>query len=402
MRATKRWAILSLLLSPAGLAAQNSMTSSPYSMFGIGEIASGLYGQTTAMAGVSIGMRERMFMNLENPAGLTALDSCTLLAEASAFAKSEHYQSGGSSNNAFTGNFSAFAVGGRIRPRWYASAGVTPYSFVGYYFTSQEEVEGTPGSYYTSTYEGNGGLSKAYLSQAYQLTKHFSVGVNLNYIFGNMTQTETQGSMIVTREMSGSSFHADLGLQYHRMVGRETFLTVGAVYGYKQGITLKNTQTVKGSTTETEYKKKKVQQYLPQYIGVGASVEHKKMTYGLDYMFRQYSALSSGDSRVTFSDAHEWKLGLCYFPDGYSSGSYWKRVSYKMGVSVSTPYMRLNGQSGLGYRVSAGLGLPVLNGRINAALYYDHLQLRADALRRGIIGFTVTYTLGERFHKVKL
>ena len=65
-------------------------------------------------------------------------------------------------------------------------------------------------------------------------------------------------------------------------------------------------------------------------------------------------------------------------------------------------YLRLKGQSGGAYRVSVGLGLPVLNGRINTAFYYDRLQLQGNALRRDIMGFTVTYTLSEKFYQVKL
>lgn len=401
MKVTKITPFLFILLS-ASLSAQNVMTSSPYSMFGLGEMASGLSGQSTAMGGVSVGMREGMFLNVENPAGLTALDSCKLIAEASVFAKYEQYRSDGSGNDAFTGNFSAFSVGGRVCPRWYASVGVTPYSFVGYYFNSKEEIEGTAGSYYTSTYEGTGGLSRAYLSSAFLLSKRLSIGMNLNYIFGNMTQTEAQSAMTVTRKMSARSFYADFGLQYHRPVARETFLTVGAVYGYKQGLTLDNALSVTGSTTETGYTQKKVKQFLPQYVGVGTSVVHKKMTYALDYMFRQYSVLSSGDSRVEFADAHEWRLGVSYFPNGYTSGSLLKRISYKAGLSVSTPYMQIKGQSGIGYRISGGMGFPVMNGRINAALYYDHLKLDNNALRRGGVGLTVTYTLSEKFYKVKL
>ena len=139
-----RYLLYPCLLMAASASAQNAMTSSPYSMFGLGEMASGLYGQNTSMAGVTVGMREGMLMNIENPAGLTALDSCKLFAEASAFVKNERYRSDGSSSNAFTGNFSAFSLGGRIMRRWYMSAGVTPYSFVGYYFKSSQELEGSP------------------------------------------------------------------------------------------------------------------------------------------------------------------------------------------------------------------------------------------------------------------
>ncbi len=119
-------------------------------------MASGLYGQNTSMAGLSLSAcGEGMLMNIENPAGLTALDSCKLFAEASAFVKNERYRSDGSSSNAFTGNFSAFSLGGRIMRRWYMSAGVTPYSFVGYYFKSSQELEGSPGTFVTSTFSGD-------------------------------------------------------------------------------------------------------------------------------------------------------------------------------------------------------------------------------------------------------
>ena len=81
------------LLLTVTVNAQNIMTSSPYSMFGIGEIVTGLYGSNSAMGGVSTGMRSTWLLNTENPAGLTGLDTLRLFAETSAFMKSESYQS---------------------------------------------------------------------------------------------------------------------------------------------------------------------------------------------------------------------------------------------------------------------------------------------------------------------
>lgn len=43
--------------------------------------ANGLYGQNAGMGGVAYGMRNNVLMNIENPAGLTALDSKRLLTE---------------------------------------------------------------------------------------------------------------------------------------------------------------------------------------------------------------------------------------------------------------------------------------------------------------------------------
>ena len=402
MKATKYGWLLCLLFS-LPVTGQNVMTSSPYSMFGVGEIMTGLSGSNTAMGGVSIGMRGKMFVNTDNPAGLTGLDSCRLFAEASAFAKWESYQSKGDNNQAFTGNFSRFALAGRIMPRWYMAAGLTPYSSVGYYFQSTQELEGSPGSYYTSTFSGDGGLSKVYLSNAFRISPSLSVGVNLNYLFGNMTQSETQSTMSVSQKLFGQAFLVDFGAQYSRRLGRELNLTLGAVYGLPQTIRMEKTKTLVENSSSNSTNMKRVCQTLPQYVGGGVSVEYKRMTYALDYMFRQYSLLTSSDSRVTFHDSHVLRAGLCYFPDGYGSSSIWKRMDYKMGLGLSSPYyMQVRGQSGLSWRVSAGLGFPLMNGRLHTAFYYDRVNLDGKMLKRGITGFTVTYTLSELFYKVKL
>ena len=403
MRAINYGWIFSLFLLPFSGVAQNVMTSSPYSMFGVGEIMTGLHGANAGMGGVAIGMRGKMLINTDNPAGLTGLDTCRLFAEASAFAKWESYRSKGGENQAFTGNFSRFALAGRVMPCWYMAAGLAPYSSVGYYFQSTQELEGAPGSYYTSTFSGDGGLSKAYLSNAFQLLPSLSVGVNLGYIFGNMTQTEAQSTMSVSQKLSGQSFSADFGMQYSRRLRRELNLTLGVVYGLPQTIRMEKTKTITESSSEYCYNMKRVSQTLPQYVGGGVSVEYKKMTYALDYLFRQYGSLTSADSRVTFHDSHELRAGICYFPDGYSSSGIWKRMDYKVGVGLSSPfYMQIRGQSGLSWRVSAGLGFPLMNGRLHTSFFYDRVDLDGRMLKRGITGFSVTYTLSELFYKVKL
>lgn len=400
MKVIKHLTLLLLLTATAN--AQSIMTSSPYSMFGIGEIVTGLYGSNSAMGGVSTGMRGSWLLNTENPAGLTGLDSLRLFAETSAFLKSESYQSKSGSSHAFTGNVSAFTLAGRIIPRWYMAAGLTPYSSVGYYFQSTEELEGAPGSYYTSTFEGYGGLSKVYLTNAFLLSKNLSVGINLSYIFGNTKLIESQSSISVENRMYTQAFYADFGLQYHRQLSRDLSLTAGAVYGYKQKMKMSNSTAITYGSSETEQSERSTTQYLPQYAGVGGSLAYKKWTYAFDYQFQRYSSLSSGDSRVKFRDAHELKLGVCYFPNGYSTGSYWKRVTYKAGVNLSTPYLQVSGQTGYAYRLSAGLGLPVLNGQLNAAFYYDCTQLKNNIFGKDVFGLTISYTLSELFYRPKL
>lgn len=392
-----------LMMSAATcVSAQNVMTSSPYSMYGLGEISTGIYGSNAGMGGVSYGMRGKALLNTDNPAALTGLDSMKLIAETSGFMKNEYYRSNGNSNRTITGNVSAFTLGARMMPRWYLAVGLKPYSSVGYYFQSNEPLEGSPGSYYTSTYEGSGGLSKVSLSNALLLPFGFSAGVNVSYIFGNLKLSESQSNMSISQTQFAEKFYADFGLQYQRQIGKEKRLIIGAVYGYKENIKLEGTKVVTTSSTSTEDKIKNKTQYLPAFYGFGASLIHKKMTHAVDYAYKEYSSTLSGDSRIKFHDTHEFKYGFSFDPEGYPSEDVWKRTSYKAGVSVSTPYMHVNGNGGLNWRATLGLGFPVNAGRITTSFYYEQLQLDNNALHRRTIGFVVSYTLSERLFRVRL
>lgn len=403
MKAIKFLIILLLMevISCYNLLGQN-MTTSPYSMFGIGELETGVYGANAAMGGLSYGMRSKDFLNCDNPASLTALDSLHLIVDLSVFAKNENYKSAGQSNSAISGNFSRFALGGRILKHWFMAAGLTPYSSVGYYFQSDQPLEGTSSTFYTSAFDGSGGLSKIFLSNAFTLSHHWSVGVNVSYIFGNLLQTESQSNMAVVQKMAASSFYADFGVQYSVRLAKETAFTLGAVYGYRQKLPMNYKVIATAESGSSTTNKHDVTQFLPEYYGVGAGVTYKKMIYGLDYVFRKYSLLSSLDGRIKFRDTHELKAGVCFAPSSYTSDKYWKRIDYKAGVSVSNSYMRISNKDGINFRISFGAGLPLGNSKLNAALFYDKSTFEANKLNKDVFGLSITYTLNERFFRGKL
>ena len=391
-----------LLLVTLKAQAQNVMTSSPYSMFGIGELQTGLYGQNAGMGGVAYGMRDNALINIENPAGLTALDSKRLLTELAVFAKNESYNSGGSSNQAFTGSFSAMMLGGRVTPRWYTAVSLTPYSSVGYYFQSPQPIEGNPQESNISTFTGSGGISKINWSNGYLLSKHWSLGINISYLFGNIVLSERQNDVAVDKKMHARTLYANGGIQYHRALKHDLSYTVGVVYGYRQKMDITNEKYIVNDNSQDKKKQRSQKQSMPQYFGIGGSLQHSKWTYALDYAFQQYSSLTSVDGRIKFQDVNECRAGICYFPNGYSSDGFWKQVSYKVGINLSNSYMTVNGNSGFSLRCNAGLGLPVFRGRINIGVFYDRLRLKRDVLNRDVIGATLSITLSEIFYRGKV
>lgn len=381
--------------------AQN-MTSSPYSMFGIGEPVENLYGPLSGMGGVSYGMRGRSLLNSTNPAAFTALDSCHLIAEASVFMKQEDYASKGETNHSWQGNFARFTLGGRILKRWYTGGGVLPYSSVGYYFITQEPLEGTANSYVISEFEGCGGLSKVYWTNAFLLSRHWSAGVNLSYIFGNLTYTEMQNSMAETQRLSARSFYADFGIQYITRFNKHTSFTGGAVYGYRQQLRFDNEISVSGENTYSSETKRQVVQYLPEFYGIGGCLHYKKMYYALDYSLNRYSILPTTDSRIKFRDRHQLKVGISYAPDSYLSDKYRRRMEYKAGLSVATPYLMISGNKGKNYMATLGVDFPTLDGKVGITLFYDRTQYGQRLLTKNVIGFTLTYTLHEKFYRRKI
>ena len=57
--------------------------------------------------------------------------------------------------------------------------GAAPYSSVGYVIQTEEEIEGMPGNYTYSLFEGTGGLYRCYVTNAFALSRQLSVGINL-------------------------------------------------------------------------------------------------------------------------------------------------------------------------------------------------------------------------------
>ena len=403
MRAIKHITCLLLLLVSSHLRGQNVMTSSPYSMFGIGELTTGSNGANAGMGNVSIGMRGKKLVNMDNPAGLSGVDSCRLLAEVYAFAKWEKYYSGGNENKSFTGNFSGMSLAGRIVPHWYAGVGLMPYSAVGYYFQTEQELEGSPGDYYTSTFMGNEGFSKFHLTNAFLLFPSLSVGMNIGYVFGNMSNIETQSSMEVSEEMSGQAWAFDFGVQYLWRLDKELEWVWGATYSLSTEMKLHKEKTLTDSYSEMSLQKSDVRMRLPQKIGIGTSLTYKKTTYALDYLFNQYANIYSDDSRIDFRNSHELRAGFCYHPNGFSSASIWKRMEYKLGASIATPYyLNIRDKSGWTWRATAGVCFPVLNGQLNISAYYDHVTYPQQSINQQVVGVVCSLTLSELFHHVRL
>ncbi|WP_321335462.1 hypothetical protein [uncultured Bacteroides sp.] len=338
--------------------AQNT-TNSPTSMFGIGELATGSGGQYAGMGGVGIALRRNNFLNIANPAALTELDSLNFTIEVGVMAAQKKYVQSGITNNSTEGNVNNIAVGYRILPGWYSAISLTPVSSVGYSITLDQQIEGTNVSTISSYFEGEGGLSRLNFSNAFLIGKRFSIGANLSYIMGKITETETQGSATITQTSNKNACYADVGVQYKYPISRDRAFVAGATYGYSQPLTQNNKLAVSSTTGDQTIDKPThtVTQYMPQFYGVGIAYTSLKWTFAADYKYIEWSRMKSSENTISYSDQSDFKIG-----GAYVLGSPYKRpVKLMLGAGINDSYVLIKKNKSQNYFVSTGLGITLRN-----------------------------------------
>ena len=376
-RKTRMKRILTLLFTAlfcVHLHAQHN-TSSPYSMFGIGETETSAYGMNAGMAGTGIGLYVPGFLNLANPASI-AVDSLSFIFDVSTSAKLSRFSLGESRENATSANLKKIAMGFRTIPKLSLTTGLMPYSNVEYKIRTTETVEGA-NQQYDMPYEGNGGFTQIYLAGSYKLFPRWRIGVKAAYLFG--TINDIQGSWTQSRTITstGSKFVMDFGIIYDHRLNDRTNLTLGATYGYKSRIKLDNTRTVSINNSPEIIPSTYV--YIPQSIAAGASLQkikgHSHLVFAADYRFTDWGATPSPNRQVYYKGNHKLNAGVQITPNYRTPRNYFQRIAYQAGGFYERSHINIGGNNLVETGLSLGMIFPL--GR-RTVLFFS-----ADLGRRG-------------------
>lgn len=387
----KKILFCSLVLSSFAMtAAAQSGTNSPYSQFGMGVLSDQSQGFNRGMNGLSMGLRYSNQVNFLNPASYSAVDSLTMIFDIGLSGQVTNFTENGRKLNANNSNFEYIVASFRALPRLGVSAGMVPFTNVGYNYSNVENV-GSSTTSSTTLYSGSGGVHQAFLGLGYKVWRGLSVGANLSYFWGS-----TERSIYVTNSdkyvntvsksysSSISSYKLDLGVQWEQPLREGDNLVVGATYSLGHRLngnadmtmtTLNNETAVSKTVTETV----EDAYSLPHAIAVGATWQHgRSLTLGLDYSWQKWGSLDTPETDIAtgkfisksglLKDRHKLTIGGEWVPNPVSR-YYFKRVHYRFGASANTPYIKVNGQDGpKEYSVSAGFGFPISNSYNNRSL----------------------------------
>ena len=403
---------------------------SPYSIYGVGEISKGGTAYTRSMGGVGIASRNKRFINITNPAAVTARDTLSFMADFGLVQKNTLFSQGDLRSAKNTFNIYDFVMS---FPIWKSSAfmvGITPFSDVGYDFSHVEKDPSIIGHTGNITYDsyGTGSVYQIFLGAGATFWKRFSVGAELIYYFGNIDKVVNMdyantsyrsinsGNDIAVRGVTGK-----FGLQYEQKLGGDVSIIAGATYrlgtnltGYSTSYRYANQSSVSDTLNFRVDTLKGSGVRFGDELGVGISVKGgDKWAAEFNYTRSDWTQSGMGSAagfavkgNMNFTPAvsQSFRAGFEIVPNRNDIRYYLKRCAYRAGVYYDQEYYKVNGNDIHTYGITLGVTLPVFR-------WYNGISIGVDFGQRAFNPRTasesnvvreqyVSFNLGFNIHDI--
>ncbi len=382
----------SALLTVALLAIGNSLYgqnifNSPYSVYGIGMLNYRTSSLSRGISGTGIAIQDENNINPTNPASYGSIkSSVTHIHEVGMYIESNKYMSKSLEELKTTGGLTNLNYWFRFAPWWSASVGLTPFSTVSYNIKTVRELATSSSVNYV--YQGSGNINQLYLGNSFNAIKNVSFGFHVSYLFGSILKSESidlsEETSYLTYEnkIVARKFHLDFGLQYKIAIKDKT-LIVGAIADNGLSLTGKQQNILYDENADTlsVTTGKAVHYKLPRNLGVGLSLQSKRYTVAADIKYENWTEARYADEEVKFQDT--WKFSGGYIYKGNPEAeNYFGFVSLCAGFNVQQYPIKMKGTSLPLWGVSAGVSLPMFDGKSALGLTYslDQLGTRENKL----------------------
>ena len=399
---------------------------SPYSIYGIGDISQEGTAFNKSMGGVGLATRNRRFINYLNPAAVTARDSLSFMADFGLQQSNKVYRQGDlrSAHNTF--NIYNFVMSFPIYRSSAFMVGITPFSDVGYDFSSIEtdpNIIGQTGNISYDSY-GTGSVYQVFAGAGVTFWKRLSLGAEAIYYFGNIDKVTNMdysnssyrsvnsGSDLMVRGTTGK-----FGLQYEQKLGGDVSMIIGATYRLStslKGTVINYRYADQDSVTDTLKNEsldlRKSGLKFADELGVGISFKGgEKWSAEFNYLrsdwrnsgFDSASGFSVKSDMETFSSAvsQSFRAGFEVVPNRNDIRYYLRRCAYRAGVYYDQSYYKLNGNNVNSMGITLGVTLPVFRLYNGLTLGVD-LGQRASTRNNMIRERYATFVVGFNIHDI--
>ena len=395
---------------------------SPYSVFGVGDLSKDGSAFNKSMGGVGIATRNRRFINYTNPAAVTARDSLSFMADFGMEQNNKIFTQGDirSAHNTF--NIHNFVMS---FPIWKSSAfmvGITPFSDVGYDFSSIEkspEIIGNTGNITYDSY-GTGSVYQAFIGAGATFWKKFSVGAEMIYYFGNIDKItnmnysdESYRSLNSGSDLSISGLTGKFGIQYEQKIAGNVSMVVGATYrmgtdmkGYAKNFRYAHQSSVVDTLKYSVDTLASSGIRFGDELGIGISFKggerwsaefnYTRSDWNNTGMDTAPGFASVGKSKFSTTVSNSFRAGFEIVPNRNDVRYYFRTCAYRAGVYYDESYFRLDGHKVSSVGLTFGITLPVYRLHNGISLGVDigqRASTRHDMIRERyakiVIGFNI-------------
>ncbi|RFP63846.1 hypothetical protein D0N36_17090 [Hymenobacter lapidiphilus] len=373
-----------LAATPGALGQGQGLGNSPYSRLGLGDASQNLGGvRQMGMGGTGVAAPNGTNVNELNPALLYYTNRTTF--EAGYTGQFKTLRNNVSSQRTGTGTLGYIALAVPISRSWAGAIGLKPYSTVDYESkTVDNGVANDQDAQLERQYRGDGGLAEAYMSHAVRVRKNLVLGVSAAYVFGSINQqastrvgTATLPLALASRsiyeqQVRYTDFAFRSGLHYRGKLNDKLNYNVGGVYSFRSSLNGDRSRNILredadgaliNATVLSSGEKGKAR--VPALTQLGVSFDNNRnWSLNLDGSMQQWSQFRSfgqegGLANIALSDTYRGSVGGEFTPDPTSVDNYFKRITYRTGLSVAQLPYRPGGNVLLDRAVSWGFALPL-------------------------------------------
>ncbi|MCM4170764.1 hypothetical protein DHD32_04690 [Arenibacter sp. TNZ] len=391
------------------LAQSEGLTSSPYSLYGLGAINQTSIGRTNGMGYSGLAMKSDTEINNLNPANFALTPQNSFFYDIGIRGKYNNYSNRINDESKATVNFSNLALAFRIADRLGAGIALVPYTDVGYTLVGvKTNIEGTEETF-ESNVSGLGGLSDLKINLGYGITDKLRFGASFSVLFGKIEEEESfqiyNSAFVSTEDTNYSGARFGLGMQYDLTKNITLGSTVQFPTSLKGSVrrsVIKSLDAVE-ITVEEDESNTVADFKMPMELGVGLSTKFlKSFTLNADYKKNYWSDTGQSENIGEYADQDIYALGL-EFVRNSSSYKYNQRIRYRTGFNYDTGYLSINDAKIDGYNFTAGVGLPIGRGNnsmLNLSYSYGSTGLIENILiKENYHVLTVNFSLEDLWFK---
>lgn len=359
---------------------------SPYSFFGVGNNTFKGTTENRSMGGISM-FSDSIHLNLQNPAAYSKLKLTNFSIGATA--NSLELEQGSTTDDINFSSVDYIGVGIPLN-KFGVGFGLKPLSSVGY------EIQSLEGDVAKSL-NGRGGINTVYLSGGFNIIDNLSVGLSLNYNFGdieNKNLIAQNGIERSSREINSSDINGltyNLGIQHDFKFKNKFRVRSSVSFSPESTLNINNERQLATiifgndgseividsndpieSSSEVDFGSK-----INAGLGIG---QDRKWFAGIEYEYQSASNFDAinfnNNVDINFIESSQVKLGGYFIPRYNAPRGYFNRIVYRAGLRYSETGLEFRGESIDEFGISFGVGLP-------AGRYFTNINFGAEYWMRG-------------------